>query len=144
MFEIWQWPIDLVIFSVGWSRPHTSFDIKNVWGWWGRKLETMSTTARNLKEEDLSSTLMMLFSDMYVLCCCLSLVAGCGKSLLDEVGEGHLVAWEEALDSRSLSLAECVLLWVRQLSPLVNGGCLVALRKGVVSLNELLESSLHF
>ena len=53
----------------------------------------MSTTARNLKEEDLSSTLMMLFSDMYVLCCCcLSLVAGCGKSLLDEVGEGHLVA----------------------------------------------------
>ncbi len=68
-------------------------------------------------------------SDMYVLCCCVSLVArGSGKSLLKEVSEADLVVDEEALHCDLLGVAEGVLVGVRKLSPIVDRGGLVALR----------------
>ena len=71
-------------------------------------------------------------------------IASVLKSFLDDVGEANLVVDEETVNGLSLSEAEGVLLGGRQLSPLVNRSGLVALGQSVVSLDESLESSLHF
>lgn len=67
-----------------------------------------------------------------------------GKSLLNEAGEGNLVGGEEASDGSFLGLAEAFLLGMRESLELLYGDGLEALSEGVVSVDVLLESCLHF
>jgi len=71
-------------------------------------------------------------------------VASSLKSLLDDVGEGDLVAGEETSHGISLSLAEALLLGSGESLPLIDGGTLVALGESGVGLDVSLKSCLHF